>query len=100
MKNFSDIKHRIKSISDTLKITSAMETISVAKMRKAINRCDNNRNYFNAIVNAVNDIKRHIGNISHKIFDNGDNKQSAYLIIASDKGLAGGFNHNILAFAQ
>lgn len=100
MRNFSDIKHRIKSISDTRKITGAMETISVAKMRKALNRYENNKAYFETIRSAINDIALYTHNAEHKIFAESQEHSPAFIIIASDKGLAGGFNHNVLRFAE
>ncbi len=100
MKNLSDIKHRIKSISDTRKITNAMETISVAKMRKAMNGYDCNRAYFEAIRGMINDVLAYTEKSEHKVFLPSANKKAAIIVIASDKGLAGGFNLNVLKFAD
>ncbi|MCI8488086.1 MAG: ATP synthase F1 subunit gamma [Clostridia bacterium] len=100
MKNFSDIKHRIKSISDTRKITGAMETISVAKMRKALRRYENNKAYFETIRGVISDIILRTEKAEHKVFMQSAKRKAAFIAIASDKGLAGGFNHNILAFAE
>lgn len=100
MRNFSDIKHRIASVSDTRKITGAMETISVAKMRKALVRSDNNRKYFETIRTAINDIALYTREVAHKVFADSKFEKPAYIVIASDKGLAGGFNHAVLEFAS
>ena len=100
MKNFSQIKHRIKSISDTRKITGAMETISVAKMRKAMYRCENNRAYYETIRDTVEKIVLCSGKTEHKVFAATESARPAYIVIASDKGLAGGFNHTILEYAR
>lgn len=103
MRNLTDIKHRIKSVSDTRQITNAMETISVAKMRKAMVRYENSKNFFEAAKNVIDDIVCHTGDIPNEYFSSekpGD--KALYIVIASDKGLAGGFNHNVLkhAYAQ
>lgn len=97
MKNLTDIKHRIKSVSDTRQITSAMETISVAKMRKAMLLYENNKEYFEIMRLTINDIAIHTKGIVSRYFE--DNKaggKAIFIVIASDKGLAGGFNHNVL----
>lgn len=100
MKNLTDIKHRIKSVSDTRQITSAMETISVAKMRKAIIKYDSSRYFFETIKKTINDIICRTGDIPSVYFK--EVKKDArvlYIVIASDKGLAGGYNHNVLKHA-
>ncbi|MCI8412739.1 MAG: ATP synthase F1 subunit gamma [Clostridia bacterium] len=99
MRNFSDIRHRIKSVSDTRKITGAMETISVAKMRKALARYENNKAYFETIRHAINDIVLYSHHVEHKVFSPSEDKRLAFIVIASDKGLAGGFNHTVLNYA-
>ena len=100
MKNFSYIKHRIKSVSDTRKITGAMETISVAKMRKAAVRYENNKAYFSAIRETISNIILYSRSTEHKVFAKSNGNRTAYIVIASDKGLAGGFNHTILEHAR
>ena len=49
MSNLSDIKRRIASVKQTRQITGAMETVSVAKMRKAIDKLEFNRVYFKTL---------------------------------------------------
>lgn len=99
MRNFSGIKHRIKSVSDTQKITGAMETISVAKMRKALHRYENNKTYFETIRRTINEIVLCTKQAEHKVFLPSAEQRAAFVVVASDKGFAGGFNHNILAMA-
>lgn len=100
MRNLTDIKHRIKSVSDTRQITNAMETISVAKMRKAMVRYENSRRFFEATKKTIDDIVCKTGDIPSDYFS--EPKEDAvalYIVVASDKGLAGGFNHNVLKHA-
>ena len=99
MRNFSDIKHRMKSVSDTRKITGAMETISVAKMQKAWRRYENNKAYFSTIRQTIENIVRYTKQAEHKVFSAPKDAHTAIIVIASDKGLAGGFNHAVLAYA-
>lgn len=96
MRSLTDIKFRIKSISDTRQITSAMETISIAKMRKAFMKIENNMRYFTRIRSLIRDIVVHSKEVSHRFMDKRQGNRAVYIVIASDKGLAGGYNHNIL----
>ena len=101
MKNITDIKHRIKSISDTRKITSAMETISVVKMQKALSRYESNKAYFETVRKTISNIVLYTKGVEHKVFSSvKENGKEAFIVIASDKGLAGGFNHAVLEFAR
>lgn len=96
MRNLTDIKYRIKGITDTRQITSAMETISVAKMRKAITRYESNLTYFNKVRSTIKDIIVHTSDTTHKYLRAKKEHRAVFLVIASDKGLAGGYNHNVL----
>lgn len=99
MKNLTDIKARMKSVAETRQITGAMETISVAKMRKAMARFESNRAYFDVLKSTIADIAVHSGDVSSKYLRRNQSGNAVYIVIASDKGLAGGFNHNVLNFA-
>ncbi|MDR1940640.1 MAG: ATP synthase F1 subunit gamma [Clostridiales bacterium] len=96
--NIVDIKNRIKSIEDTAKITKAMQLISVAKMNKALIKYENNRPYFKMIKHTVASI---IGRrqISHPYIDKREGERTAFIVIASDKGMAGDFNAQIFNLA-
>lgn len=96
MINLTDIKYRIKSIAETRKITSAMETISIAKMRKALVRYEKNTQYFNSIRAVMKDIILHTKDISNRYLQKKGGSRAVFVVIASDKGLAGGYNHNVL----
>lgn len=99
MNNTIDIKHRIKSVTDTRQITKAMELISVSKMKKALQRYENNAAYFEKVQYTIKDILLHSHEIEHKYIMHRPNKRTAYIVIAADKGLAGGYNHNVLNLA-
>lgn len=99
MKNLSDIKYRIKGISQTRQITSAMETVSIAKMRRAMQKFNNNMLYFNKVRATIRDIIGHSGGITHRYWQKRTGGRAVYVIIAGDKGLAGGYNNNVLNYA-
>ena len=99
MADVTEIKHRIKSIEDTHQITKAMELISVAKMRKAMQKHMYSAAYFDSVRYTLKDIMRHSTDIRHKYVVHRPDSRTAYIVIAGDKGLAGSFNNNILNLA-
>lgn len=99
MSDITDIRHRIRSIEDTRQITKAMELISVSKMRKAIERYENNLTYFVKVRHTIKDILTHSKDLRHKYLVHRDGARTAYVVIGADKGLAGGYNKNVLELA-
>lgn len=100
MKNVKEIKARIKSVTETAQITKAMELISASKMQKASLKYGNNRAYYSRVRECISDIL-HYGDLSAdqiylKKRESGD---TFFLIVGSDKGLSGEYNHSLLAFA-
>ncbi len=103
MSNMHEIKTRIRGIKETMQITRAMKLISAAKLKKARQQLDQTLPYFNKIKTTIADILRHSGNVESLYFDLRHDKicrRKAYLIITGDKSLAGGYNHNIISFAE
>lgn len=99
MQNLSDIKNRIKSVSETEQITKAMQLISVAKMRRANERFKNNLAYFQKVRQTIKDILIHTNDISHPFLVHRPGERTVYIVIAGDKGLCGGYNHDVLEYA-
>ncbi len=104
MSNMRDIRTRMKSIRQTLQITSAMKLISTAKLRRARVQLVQTEPYFDRIRETMNDIVCHGIDVREEYFsarvDRVEGLQRAILVITSDKGLAGGFNHNIIKLAE
>ena len=99
MADITEIKHRIKSIRDTHQITKAMELISVAKMRKAIQKQSFSSVYLDSVRYTLKDIMLHSTDIRHKYLKRRPGGRAAYIVVAGDKGLAGAFNGNVLNLA-
>ena len=99
MKNLADIRHSMHAISDTRQITSAMRLISVSKMQKAIARREANSLHFERVQATMKDILLHSPDVHHNFFDKQEEGVPAYIVIAGDKGLCGGYNHNVLNYA-
>ncbi len=100
MQNMVDIKTRIKSIKDTGQITKAMQLISVAKLRKANDNFQKNYEYSHRVRGILKDILNHTEDISHPYLMHRVTNRTAYVVIASDNGLVGDYNHRVLTFAD
>ncbi|MDD3946608.1 MAG: ATP synthase F1 subunit gamma [Clostridia bacterium] len=100
MQNIIDIKNRIKSIKDTAQITKAMQLISVSKMRKADEKYEQNDRYYRRIKSTIKDIFAHTSTVTHPYLQHRPGNATAYIVIASDAGLAGDYNHRVLSFAE
>ena len=99
MADITELKHRIGSIHDTHQITKAMELISVAKMRKAIQKQSYSSVYLDSVRYTLKDIMLHSTDIRHKYLERRRDNRAAYIVLAGDKGLAGAFNNNVLNLA-
>lgn len=100
MQNIVDIKNRIRSVRDTAKITKAMQLISVSKMRKADEKYEQNSKYYRSIKSTIRDILADSGEINHPYLKHRPSNATAFIVIASDNGLAGEYNHRVLGFAE
>jgi F-type H+-transporting ATPase subunit gamma len=91
------IKRRIKSVKNTRKITKAMELVAASKMRKAVNSVIGSRPYSKLAWATVKSISSRVDTTLHPLLRQRDEvKKVLVLLITSDRGLAGGFNTNIL----
>lgn len=105
MANMTEIRSRMKSIQETMKITNAMYLISSTKLRKARARLDATAPYFELLQSTIKDILFHSPEINHTFFDQRkkikpEDKKRGYVVMTADKGMAGAYNHNVLKLAQ
>ncbi len=94
--NTKTIKRRIKSIGNTKKITKAMEMISAVKMRRAVANVLSSRSYANLAWEIVQEIASSTDVQVHQLLSGRPVKRIGVVLIASNRGLAGGFNSRIL----
>lgn len=94
-----DIKRRIKSVTSTKQITHAMQLVASAKLRNARTKADARRAYTNYVIETMHMIAGALEREEPNAFlkENGCEKD-LYIVITSDKGLAGGFNSGLLKF--
>ncbi len=91
-----EIKNRIRSMESTKQITKAMEMVAASKLRHAQARVNNSRPYFEILYSTITDIVNSNSDFSSPYLTKRDVKRSLYVVIAGDRGLAGGYNSNIL----
>ncbi len=96
MASMRDIKRRKSSIQSTQQITKAMKLVSTVKLQKAKNRAEQTDPYFNYMYKTVSSMLARSGNIDHPYLTAGDSKKKAVVVITSNRGLAGGYNSNIV----
>ena len=94
-----EIKNRIRSMESTKQITKAMEMVAASKLRRAQAQVLNSRPYFEILYSTINDIVDANRDFSSPYLTKRPVKRVAYVVIAGDRGLAGGYNSNILKLA-
>ncbi len=102
MASMSEIRTRISSVQDTMKITNAMYLISSAKLRKAKSGHEKVSPYFRLLQQTIADILDRCPDLEEDFFEETsprtipeNGKRRTIIVISSDKGLAGSYNHNV-----
>lgn len=95
-----EIKTRIRSMESTKQITKAMEMVASSKLRKAQNQVLSSRPYFEILYAAVNDIVDADNDLSSVYLKPTEGHKPLYVVIAGDRGLAGGYNSNVCKLVQ
>ena len=96
MASMREIKRRKGSIQSTQQITKAMKLVSTVKLQKARNRAEQSNPYFNHMYQTVTSMLARSGSLNHPYLKAGDSNKKAIITIASNRGLAGGYNSNIV----
>jgi F-type H+-transporting ATPase subunit gamma len=91
-----EIKNRIRSMESTKQITKAMEMVAASKLRRAQAQVLDARPYFETLYAAIQDIVQNNRDFSSPYLVKREVKKSLYVVIAGDRGLAGGYNSNVL----
>ena len=93
--NMKAVKLRIKSVQSTMQITKAMELVASSKLRKAKERAEVCRPYFTELHETLKEIARENTDFSSVYAKESSNNKTCYVVIAGDRGLAGGYNTNL-----
>ena len=91
-----EIKNRIRSMESTKQITKAMEMVASSKLRRAQAQVDSARPYFRILSSVLNDIVKTNTDFESPYLMKPKTGKTLYIVIAGDRGLAGGYNSNIL----
>ena len=104
MAGITEIRTRMQSVQQTLKITNAMYLISSAKVKKARKQLADVEPYFDKLAKTVLDIFRHSPNLKHRFIEGHEipkeDRKTGFIVVTGDKGLAGAYNHNVLRLAE
>lgn len=98
--SMKDIKLRIKSVESTMQITKAMELVASSKMRRAKERVEHSRPYFEVLHKTLTDIAAVNIEFQSPYMQEREVKKTLLVVIAGDRGLAGGYNSNVLKLAM
>ena len=100
--SMKDIKLRIKSVEGTRQITKAMELVASSKLRRAKERAESTRPYFTTLHQGLYDIAHADTGVdfTSPYIEQREVKKSCYVMIAGDRGLAGGYNTNLFKAVQ
>ena len=96
MASMRDIKRRRTSIQGTQQITKAMKLVSTVKLQRAKANAERSKTYFQCMYDTVSSILSKVGHIEHKYLVPGASDKKAVIVITSNRGLAGGYNSNVV----
>ncbi len=96
MASMRDIKRRKESVASTGQITKAMKLVSTVKLQKAKTRAESNKPYFTMLYDTMCSILARTGKIDHRYLKPNASERKAVIAITSNRGLAGGYNNNIV----
>lgn len=96
MASMRDIKRRKTSIQGTQQITKAMKLVSTVKLQRARAAAEKSQYYFDSMFRTVNSILSRVGHIEHRYLIPGESERKAVVVITSNRGLAGGYNSNVV----
>ena len=96
MASMRDIKRRKNSVQSTQQITKAMKLVSTVKLQKARAKAESTNPYTNQMYKTVSSMLAKSGNIIHPYLTPNDSAKKAILVITSNRGLAGGYNSNVV----
>ena len=97
--SINDIKSRIKSVEGTMQITKAMELVATSKLRHAKLKAEGAKPYMKSLEDAILRIAS-FDTSSESVYSKKTDGKTLYIVIAGDRGLAGGYNSNVMKLAM
>lgn len=96
MASMRDIKRRKSSVQSTQQITKAMKLVSTVKLQRAKGRAEKSKTYFSCMYDTVASMLSKAGPVNHPFLMAGESTKKAVIVITANRGLAGGYNSNIV----
>ena len=96
MASMRDIKRRKSSITSTQQITKAMKLVSTVKLQRAKGKAETTKPYFDCMYDTIATMLSRSEGIDHPYLKSGASKKKAVIVITSNRGLAGGYNNNVV----
>ena len=101
MPNLHDIERRINSVASTKQITRTMEMVAAAKIRRATERVEAATPYSDSMMEMLANVAERVGGSENALLQKHDEvKNVLVVVVVSDRGLAGGFNSNVLRHVE
>lgn len=100
MASMRDIKRRKSSVQSTQQITKAMKLVSTVKLQRAKGRAEKSKTYFSCMYDTVVSMLSRAGEINHPFLKAGESTKKAIIVITANRGLAGGYNSNIVKLVR
>jgi F-type H+-transporting ATPase subunit gamma len=99
MHSTRDLRHRIRSVGNTARITKAMQMVAASKMRKAQQAATAGRPFVRLLYRMQREVTTGIGDLSHPLLERREVRKRAIILIAADRGLCGALNTNLFRLA-
>ncbi len=101
MAGMNDIKARIKSVEGTMQITKAMELVATSKLRRAKETVERTRPFYQVLGSAIDDIiSLSSSETEPPWFTKNNSNKTLFIVLAGDRGLAGGYNSNVFRLVE
>src|SRR5215471_11455385 len=100
MHSTHDLRHRIRSVDNTARITKAMQMVAASKMRMAQQAALGGRPFARLLYRMQREITTGIGDLSHPLLERREVRKRAIILIATDRGLCGALNSNLFRLAM
>lgn len=96
MPNAQDIRRRIKSVKNIEQITKAMKMVAAARLRRAQEKAAASLPYTEKVRAVLASVAEHASELSHPLLQVREVKNTGYLVLSADKGLAGAYSSNVI----
>ncbi len=94
-RSMQEISRRIRGVSSTMQITRAMEMVSSVKLRRSREKLETTRPYYETVLENIQNVLGTVKGVRHPLLEEREVKNTLYIVLTSDRGLAGGYNSNV-----